>query len=163
MRSERDQKIIVNLRQKMYNYAADLTKTEKQLVRARERIVQLGEYLENHIWLARETKQNYEEEVNGLRKYLVILENEMGEQVKDFGIEREHFYNLLNQLERNAVDIQRYKDHAQLLVEARDEHITLMRQDKKIKQFRIREIADYTTKKCNDCEQMTKPCSSPHC
>lgn len=52
--------------------------------------------MENHIWLARETKQNYEEEVNGLRKYLVILENEMGEQVKDFGIEREHFYNLLN-------------------------------------------------------------------
>lgn len=80
----------------MYYYAGDLTKTEKELGRVRERITQLGEDMENCLRLARQKNQNHEEEVYGLRKYMNVLENEMGRQVEDFRAEREHCYILLN-------------------------------------------------------------------
>lgn len=82
----------------MFDHATDLTKTKKEIARARERIVQLGEDFENRLRLACQAKQNHEEEVAGLRKDLAILENKMSQQVKDFKAEREHYYNLLNQL-----------------------------------------------------------------
>lgn len=92
--------------QKVFDHVAHLAKTEKELARFRERIVQLGKDLENRLRLAGQAKQNHEEDVVGLRKDLVILENEMGQQIKDFTAKREHCYNLLNQLEGNVIDIQ---------------------------------------------------------
>lgn len=43
VRSERDEKIISNLRQKMHNYAADLTKAERDLAKARVRVEKYAE------------------------------------------------------------------------------------------------------------------------
>lgn len=140
----------------MYDYAANLTKIEKELAKARAKVVQLGEDLENCIRLALQAKQNYDEEIAGLSKELVILENKMGQQVKYFKIEREHCYNVLNQLEGNSINLQNQRDQALLLVEARKEQIRLMCQNQTITKFRIWEIADYTARKCNKCEDMTK-------
>lgn len=79
VRSERDNRIIINLRQKMYDHVVDLTKAEKELAKARERIIQLGKDLEECMRLAHQAKQIYDEEVASLRKELVVLENEMGQ------------------------------------------------------------------------------------
>lgn len=62
----------------MFDHATDLIKTEKELARVRERIIQLGEDLEDCLRLACQAKQSHEEKVVGLRKDLVILENEIG-------------------------------------------------------------------------------------
>lgn len=98
--------------------------------------------------LARQAKQNYDEEVACLRKELVVLENEMGQQVKDFKTEREHCYELLNKLEGEVMNLQNQKDGTVQVLEAREQQIMQLLRDQNVTQFRIKEIADYTTRKC---------------
>ncbi|XP_070034453.1 uncharacterized protein [Nicotiana tomentosiformis] len=156
VRSERDQKIIGNLRQKVHDYATDLTKAEKDLAKARARMVQLGKDVEEQTRLARQAKQSYNKEVAILRKELATLENEMGQQVKDFKTEREHCYALINKLEENVLNLQNRNNIAMQVVEVREQQIGRLLQEKGSIKLRIKKIAYYTDMKCNECENMTK-------
>lgn len=85
MRSERDERIISNLRLKVHDYAADLTKAEEDLAKARAKL-EKGE--KEQARSAHQLKQIYDREVTILRKKLATLENKMGQQTKDFKTER---------------------------------------------------------------------------
>ncbi|XP_016502982.1 uncharacterized protein LOC107821094 [Nicotiana tabacum] len=138
VRSERDQKIIGNLRQKVHDYATDLTKAEKDLAKARARMVQLGKDVEEQTRLARQAKQSYNKEVAILRKELATLENEMGQQVKDFKTEREHCYALINKLEENVLNLQNRNNMAMQVVEVREQQIGRLLQEKGAIKLRIK-------------------------
>lgn len=74
MRSERDERIISNLRLKVHDYAADLTKAEEDLAKARAKLVIRAEEKARS---AHQLKQRYDREVTILRKKLAALKNEM--------------------------------------------------------------------------------------
>lgn len=61
----------------MIYYDSILQKIEKELDKAYERIIQLGEDTENHLRLSRQAKQNHDEKIFGLRKELSALEEAM--------------------------------------------------------------------------------------
>jgi len=48
-------------------------------------------------------KEKYDNEVAGLKKRVIAMENKMIKQAKDFKVEREHCYTSLAQLE---IDLQ---------------------------------------------------------
>ncbi|XP_070055120.1 uncharacterized protein [Nicotiana tomentosiformis] len=103
VRSERDEKIITNLRRKVHDYGFDLTKAEKDLLNAQAK---LAKSAEEHARLAHQLKQKYDKEVAILQKKLVALENEMVKQIKDFKTEREHCYALIYQLQESLQQLQ---------------------------------------------------------
>lgn len=103
VRSERDEKIITNLRRKVHDYGFDLTKAEKDLLNAQAK---LAKSAEEHARLAHQLKQKYDKEVAILQKKLVALENEMVKQIKDFKTEREHCYTLIYQLQESLQQLQ---------------------------------------------------------
>ncbi|XP_070050449.1 uncharacterized protein [Nicotiana tomentosiformis] len=74
-RSERDEKIITNLRRKVHDYGFDLTKAERDLFNAQ---VRLAKGAEEHARLAHQLKQKYDKEVAILQKKL----DEMFRKVK---------------------------------------------------------------------------------
>nr|XP_009597582.1 cingulin-like [Nicotiana tomentosiformis] len=103
VRSERDEKIITNLRRKVHDYDFDLTKAERDLLNAQAKLTKSAE---EHARLAHQLKQKYDKEVAILQKKLVALENEMVKQIKDFKTEREHFYALIYQLQESMQQLQ---------------------------------------------------------
>ncbi|XP_070035327.1 uncharacterized protein [Nicotiana tomentosiformis] len=74
VRSERDEKIITNLRQKVHDYGFDLTKAERDLLNAQAKLTKSAE---EHARLAHQLNQKYDKEVAILQKKLAALENEM--------------------------------------------------------------------------------------
>ncbi|XP_070002507.1 uncharacterized protein [Nicotiana sylvestris] len=95
-RSDKDEKIIDNLRQKVGEYNFDLKKEESELTRARK---QLAENSTEQAHLIKQLREKYDNEVAGLKKRVIITENKMIKQAKDFRVEREHCYTALAQLE----------------------------------------------------------------
>lgn len=82
--------------EKVQDYDVILAKIEKELKKARERVIQLGEDMENLLSLAYQSKQNHDEEIRGLRNELNTVEESMSRQSKEFEAERGHCYELLN-------------------------------------------------------------------
>lgn len=80
----------------------------------------------------------------------------MSRQSKEFEAESEHYYNFLNRLEGDVVNLQNHKYGALQLVQDREQQINRLFLDQRDTKTRTQEIADYTSKKCNDCEKMTK-------
>lgn len=115
VRSERDEKIITNLRWKMYDYCFDLTKAEKDL---RSTQTRLSKSAEEHARLAHHLKQKYEKKVATLKKKLVAIENEMVKQVKDFKTEREHCYALIFHLQESMQQLQNQNNTDTQVLEA---------------------------------------------
>lgn len=76
-RSQKDQKTIANLMVRVQGYDVILAKTQKELEKDRERIIQLGEDMKNLLRLAQQAKQNHDEEIFGLRKDLNAFEEAM--------------------------------------------------------------------------------------
>ncbi|XP_070057481.1 uncharacterized protein [Nicotiana tomentosiformis] len=116
VRSERDEKIITNLRRKVHDYGFDLTKAEKDLLNAQAK---LAKSAEEHARLAHQLKQKYDKEVAILQKKLVALENEMVKQIKDFKTEREHCYALIYQLQESLQQLQDQNNTDTQVLEAR--------------------------------------------
>ncbi|XP_070036403.1 uncharacterized protein [Nicotiana tomentosiformis] len=98
VRSEKDEKIISNLRRKVYDYRADLTKAEEELAKAREKLVKVAE---ERTRFAHQLKKKYDRGVTILREKLTTLENEMVQQTKDLKTETEHCYAMIYQLEKS--------------------------------------------------------------
>ncbi|XP_075105025.1 LOW QUALITY PROTEIN: uncharacterized protein LOC107765109 [Nicotiana tabacum] len=119
-RSERDEKIITNLRRKVHDYSFDLTKAERDLFNAQAR---LAKGAEEDARLAHQLKQKYDKEVAILQKKLVALENEMIKQTKDFKTEREHCYALIYQLQESLKQLQDQSNTDTQVLEARAQQI----------------------------------------
>nr|XP_009608940.1 uncharacterized protein LOC104102811 isoform X2 [Nicotiana tomentosiformis] len=152
-RSERDEKIITNLRRKVHDYSFDLTKAERDLFNAQAR---LAKGAEEHPRLAHQLKQKYDKEVAILQKKLVALENKMIKQTKDFKAEREHCYALIYQLQESMHQLQDQNNTDAQVLEARAQQIGRLLQEKGVIRMRIKEIADYVVMKCHECEDMTR-------
>ncbi|XP_070037170.1 uncharacterized protein [Nicotiana tomentosiformis] len=127
VRSERDEKIITNLRRKVHDYGFDLTKAERDLLNAQAK---LAKSAEEHARLTHRLKQKYDKQVAILQKKLVALENKMLQ-------------------DQNNTDAQ--------VLEARAQQIGRLLQEKGVIRMRIKEIADYVVMKCHECEDMTRP------
>ncbi|XP_070056489.1 uncharacterized protein [Nicotiana tomentosiformis] len=153
VRSERDEKIITNLRRKVHDYGFDLTKAERDLLNAQAK---LAKSAEEHARLAHKLKQKYDKEVAILQKKLVALENEMVKQIKDFKTERNHCYALIYQLQESLQQLQDQNNTDTQVLEARAQQIGRLLQEKGVIRMRIKEIADYVVMKCHECEDMTK-------
>ncbi|XP_019232631.1 PREDICTED: uncharacterized protein LOC109213303 [Nicotiana attenuata] len=79
--------------------------------------------------LVRQLKEQYNNEVAGLKKRVITVENKMIKQAKDFKAEREHCYDLMAQMEE---------------------------EEKGRIRERVRAIADYIVVKYQACEDMTR-------
>lgn len=88
-RSAKDEKFICNLRQKVGEYGFDLKKAEGELARAQTK---LAKNAEERARLVQQLKEKYDNGVMRLKKKIIVLENKMTKQAKDFKAEREHCY-----------------------------------------------------------------------
>ncbi|XP_070053530.1 uncharacterized protein [Nicotiana tomentosiformis] len=152
VRSEKDEKLIGKLRMKVHDYAADLTKAERDLLNAQAK---LAKGAEEQARLAHQLKQKYDKEVAILQKRMVALENEMVKQTKDFKAEREHCYALIYQLQESMQQLQDQNNTDAQVLEARAQQIGRLLPEKGVIRMRIKEIADYVVMKCHECEDMT--------
>ncbi|XP_070025374.1 uncharacterized protein [Nicotiana sylvestris] len=103
-RSNGDEKLITNLRQKVSDYSFDLNKAESELAKARK---QLAKNAEERVRLVKQLRERYDYEVAGLKKRVISTENKIIKQAKDFKVEREHCYTTLAQLE---IDLQQLQE-----------------------------------------------------
>ncbi|XP_070014190.1 uncharacterized protein [Nicotiana sylvestris] len=100
VRSNRDEKLIANLRQKVSDYNFDLNKAESELAKTQK---QLAKNAYERVRLVKQLRERYDDEVAGLKKRVIATENKTIKQAKDFKVEREHCYTTLAQLE---IDLQ---------------------------------------------------------
>nr|XP_009804395.1 PREDICTED: uncharacterized protein LOC104249624 [Nicotiana sylvestris] len=119
-RSAKDEKLIKNLRQKVAEYGFDLNKAEGELARARTK---LAKNAEERARLVKQLKEKYNNEVAGLKKRVITIENKMIKQAKDFKDEREHCYTSMAQLERDLQQLQEQNQVADQTLEARAQQI----------------------------------------
>ncbi|XP_070018222.1 uncharacterized protein [Nicotiana sylvestris] len=100
VRSDRDEKLIANLRHKVRDYNFDLNKAESELAKAQK---QLAKNADERVRLVKQLRERYDDEVTRLKKRVIATENKMIKQAKNFKVEREHCYTALAQLE---IDLQ---------------------------------------------------------
>ncbi|XP_070002359.1 uncharacterized protein [Nicotiana sylvestris] len=153
VRSAKDEILIGNLRQKVGEYGFDLNKAEGELARARTK---LAKNAEERARLVKQLKGKYDNGVVGLNKKIIVLENEMTKQARDFKEEREHYYALMSPLEKDLQQLQEKNHTAEQVLDARSQQIGRLLQEKGIIRERVRRIADYIVMKCNECEDMTR-------
>ncbi|XP_070010967.1 uncharacterized protein [Nicotiana sylvestris] len=115
-RSAKDEKLIKNLRQKVDEYGFDLNKAEGELARARTK---LSKNVKERAHLVKQLKEKYNNEVVGLHKRVITVENKMIKQAKDFKTEREHCYTAMAQLERDLQQLKEQNQVAEKTLEAR--------------------------------------------
>ncbi|XP_070025774.1 uncharacterized protein [Nicotiana sylvestris] len=115
-RSEKDKKLVDNLRQKVGDYGFDLERAEVELAQARAKLAKNAEGRENFI---RQLKEKYDKGILGLKKRVNVLENEMTKQERDFKAEREHCYALMSQLEKDLQQLQEQNHTAEQVLGAR--------------------------------------------
>ncbi|XP_019227420.1 PREDICTED: uncharacterized protein LOC109208724 [Nicotiana attenuata] len=152
-RSAKDEKLIKNLRQKVGEYGSDLNKAEGELARARTK---LAKNAEERARLVKQLKEEYDNEVAGSKKRVIIVENKMIKQAKDFKAEREHCYAAMARLERDLQQLQEQNQVAEQTLEGRAKQIGHLLQEKGVIGERVRRITDYIAMKCSSCEDMTR-------
>ncbi|XP_070022061.1 uncharacterized protein [Nicotiana sylvestris] len=153
VRSEKDEKLIHNLRRNVCDYGADLEKTEGELAKAQEKLTKNAEERASFI---QQLKEKYDKVITGPKKKINTLESEMAKQAKNFKAEIEHCYAFMLQLEEDLQQLQEKNHMATQVLEARSQQIGCLLQDKGVIRERIRGIADYVVMKCHECEDMTK-------
>ncbi|XP_075106599.1 uncharacterized protein LOC142179593 [Nicotiana tabacum] len=153
VKSAKDEKLIKNPRQKVDEYGFDLNKAEGELARARTK---LAKNAEKRARLVKQSKEKYDNEVAGLKKRVITVENKMIKQAKDFKAEREHCYTTMAQLERDLQQLQEQNQVAEQTLEVRDKQIGHLLQEKGVIRERVRRIANYIAMKCSSCEDMTR-------
>ncbi|XP_070005244.1 uncharacterized protein [Nicotiana sylvestris] len=89
VRSDRDEKLIANLRQKVNDYSFDLNKAESELAKAQK---QLAKNSDERVRSVKQLRERYDDEVAGLKRRVIAAENKMIKQAKDFKVEREHCF-----------------------------------------------------------------------
>ncbi|XP_070002061.1 uncharacterized protein [Nicotiana sylvestris] len=140
-RSAKDEKLIKNLRQKVDEYGFDLNKAEGELAKARTK---LAKNTEERARLVKQLKEKYDNEVAGLKKRVIAVENKMIKQAKDFKAKKEHCYTSMDQLERDLQQLQEQNQVAEQSLEARTQQMGRLLQEKGVIRERVRRIADYT-------------------
>ncbi|XP_070021693.1 uncharacterized protein [Nicotiana sylvestris] len=131
-RSDRDEKLIANLRQKVSDYSFDLNKEESELAKAQK---QLSKSADEWVRLVKQLRERYDDEVVGLKKRVIAIENKMIKQAKHFK-------------EQNYA--------AEQTLEVRSQQIGHLLQEKGAIRERIRSIDEYIVMKCQICEDMTR-------
>ncbi|XP_070020014.1 uncharacterized protein [Nicotiana sylvestris] len=139
-RSDRDEKLIANLRQKVTDYSFDLNKAENELAKAKKK---LAKNADERVRLVKQLRERYDDEVAGLKKRVIAMENKMIKQAKDFKVEREHCYTALAQLEIDLQQLQEQNYAAEQTLRARAQQIGRLLQEKGVTRERIRKITDY--------------------
>ncbi|XP_070002277.1 uncharacterized protein [Nicotiana sylvestris] len=101
---------------KVSNYSFYLNKAESELARAQK---QLAKNVDERVCLVKQLIERYDDEVAGLKKRVIAMENKMIKQAKDFKVEREHCYTTLTQLEIELQQLQEQNYVAKQTLEAR--------------------------------------------
>ncbi|XP_070022436.1 uncharacterized protein [Nicotiana sylvestris] len=153
VRSAKDENLIDNLKQKVGEYSFDLNKAEGKLARARK---QLAKIVEERARPVKQLKERYDNEVAGLKKRVVTIEDKMIKRAKEFKAKRKHCYTEMAQLERDLQQLQEQNQAAEQTLEARARQIGRLLQEKGVIRERVKKIADYITMKCSGCEDMTR-------
>ncbi|XP_070002351.1 uncharacterized protein [Nicotiana sylvestris] len=94
--SRADKILISGLKKKALEYQEDLEKSEAGLAKIREKWTKKAE---ERAWFVQQMKRNYERTITILRRKIATLENEAVKQAKDFKADREHYYDLMAQME----------------------------------------------------------------
>ncbi|XP_019259385.1 PREDICTED: uncharacterized protein LOC109237526 [Nicotiana attenuata] len=152
-RSRADERLISGLNKKILECQEDLEKSEDSLAKIR---AQWTTNAEERARFVQQMKRNYEGTITSLRRKVTTLEDEAAKQAKDFKADREHCYALMARMEEEIQNLQNQHLHDSQVLEARNQHIGRLLQEKGRIRERIRTIADYITMKCQACEDMTR-------
>ncbi|XP_070002904.1 uncharacterized protein [Nicotiana sylvestris] len=136
VRSSKDEKLINNLRQKVNDCSFNLNKAESELAWARK---QLAKNAYERAHLVKQLKEKYDNEVAGLKKRVITMENKTIRQAKDFKAEREQCYTTMARLERDLQQLQEQNQVAKQTLEARTEQIERLLQEKGVIRERVME------------------------
>ncbi|XP_070015590.1 uncharacterized protein [Nicotiana sylvestris] len=152
-RSRADKRLISRLKNKALECQEDLEKSEVGLAKIRAKWTKKAEERARFV---QQMKKNYEGTITILRRKIATLGNEAVKQAKDFKDNREHCYDLMAQMEEGMQQLQNQYIHDSQVLEARNQQIGWLLQEKCRTRERIRTIADYITMKCQACEDMTR-------
>nr|XP_016509128.1 PREDICTED: uncharacterized protein LOC107826642 isoform X2 [Nicotiana tabacum] len=152
-RSRVDERLISGLRKKIIECQDDLEKSEASLARVR---AQLAKNVEGRMEFVRQLKRKYEGTIIDLKRNLTTLENEAAKQARNFKAEREPCYALMAQMEEDMQQLQNQNCHDTQVLEAWNQQIGRLLQEKGIIWERVRAIADYIIMKFHECEDMTR-------
>ncbi|XP_070002442.1 uncharacterized protein [Nicotiana sylvestris] len=152
-RSRANERLISGLKKKALECQEDLEKSEASLAKIRE---QWTKKVEERTRYVKQMKRNYEGTTTILRRKVTTLEIEAAKQDKDFKADREYCYDLMAKMEEGMQQLQDQNLHDSQVLEAQNQQIGRMLQEKGRIRERIRTIAEYITMKCQACEDMTR-------
>jgi len=152
-RSRADERLISGLKKKVLECQEDLEKSEASLAKI---WAQWTKKAEERARVVQQMKRNYEGTITSLRRKVTTLENEAAKQAKDFKAEREYCYDLMAQMEKGMQQLQDQHLHDSQVLEARNQQIGRLLQEKGRFRERTKTIAEYITMKCQTCEDMTR-------
>ncbi|XP_070019976.1 uncharacterized protein [Nicotiana sylvestris] len=145
-RSRADKKLINSLKKKALEYQENLEESEAGLARIQAKWIKKAE----------ERVRFYEGTITILRRKIATLKNETVKQAQDFKADREHCYDLMARIEEGMQQLQNQHLHDSRVLEACNQQIGRLLQEKGVIRERIRNIADYIVMKCQICEDMTR-------
>ncbi|XP_070013723.1 uncharacterized protein [Nicotiana sylvestris] len=152
-RSRANKRHISGLKEKALECQEDLEKSKAALAKIRAKWTKKAEERARFV---QQMKRNYEGTITILRRKIATVENEAVKQAKDFKTDREYCYDLMVQIEEGIQQLQNQHVHYSQVLEARNQQIGRLLQEKGRIRERIRTIADYITMKCQACEDMTR-------
>ncbi|XP_070029920.1 uncharacterized protein [Nicotiana sylvestris] len=135
-RSRADKRLINGLNKKALEYQENLEKSEAGLARIQAK------------WIKKAEKQArfYEGTITILRRRISTLKNEAVKQAQDFKANRECCYDLVARIEEEMLQLQNQHLQDSRVLEARNQQIGRLLQEKGVIRERIRNISDYILK-----------------
>ncbi|XP_070029704.1 uncharacterized protein [Nicotiana sylvestris] len=152
-RNRVDERLISSLKKKALEYQDDLEKSEASLAKLR---AQLAENAKARAQFVQQIKRKYEGTITSLKRKVTTLENEAAKRAKDFKSDREHCYDLMARLEEEMQQLQNQHLHDAQVLEARNQQVGRLLQEKGRIRERVRAIADYIVVKWQAYEDMTR-------
>ncbi|XP_070005400.1 uncharacterized protein [Nicotiana sylvestris] len=152
-RSRADERLISSLKKKALECQDDLEKSEANLAKVG---AQWAKKAEERAKFVQQMKRKYEGTITSLKRKMTTLENEVAKKAKDFKADREHCYDLMAQMEEEMQQLQNRHLYDTQVLEAQNQQVGRLLQEKGRIRERVRVIADYIVVKCQACEDMNR-------
>ncbi|XP_070017011.1 golgin IMH1-like [Nicotiana sylvestris] len=152
-RSRSDERLIYGLKKEIGECRDDLKRSEGTLAQLQ---VQWAKRTKERTQYLQQARKDYEKTIVGLKRNVATLESKAAKQAKAFETESKHCCNLMASMEGEIQQLRKQHLHDSRVLKVRGDQIERLHLEKCQTRNKILTIASAITRKCRECEDMTR-------